>query len=243
VTPAAITVLAWIALGTVPTFSLAASTVAPISVELLHARQVATVQIFNRESGPIRVQASTFKLRPEAGRSDRVPTTELVVVPALAEVPGGGSQVFRIALRRPEPARVERNYRLLLAELEPAAPPGGSSARFSLVHDLPVSVLPAAATEHRVSWSNCPQPPASTGPMPPNCVQLHNQGNRRIRVASVTLRSGSQTHVVPLNPEVLVLPEGSTAMAATWPRGGPTRSAAVTLTSGVVIEAVEHARP
>lgn len=228
-----------------PLGALGASSVAPTSVELLHSRQVATIQVSNPGPQLMRIQASATKLSPTRDGVEREPTNELVVVPALAELRPGARQVFRVALRRSEPSLIERNYRLLLQEVAVAAQEAGVSARLTIAHDLPVSILPAAATEHRVTWSVCAPAATPPGRATAGCLLLHNQGNRRIRIASLTLRSGNEARTTALTPDVLLLPNEASAIAiaVAWPGGLLGRSAAVTLTSGVIIEAVARAQP
>jgi fimbrial chaperone protein len=90
-------------------------------------------------------QAQVLAWTQAAGVDEHQVTSDLLVVPPVARVEPGASQIFRVALRRAPPRQQEMSYRLILedvsAETAPAAA-GGASVRLQVRHSLPVFVEP-----------------------------------------------------------------------------------------------------
>ncbi len=177
----------------------ALTAVSPAVLEISAPERVATLTLANSGVYAVRVQASVFLWAHTEAADKREPTEELMVVPAVAELPPGKTQVFRIALRQPAPSNRERSYRLVLNELSsPAAELTAGDLKFSLSHNVPVMVAPSATITHRIAWSPCRRPPSDAS-APQNCLRLTNEGNHRIKVGSVLLRwpGGSETLRLP----------------------------------------------
>jgi fimbrial chaperone protein len=225
-----------------PLIAWAGSAVSPVLVELPHARAVATVRFTNDAAHPIRVQAATLRWRQIDGANEEKATDELIVVPAIAEVAARATQVFRVALRRPDPSNVERTYRLVLQELPSQAQRAdGVAVQTPLSHDLPVSVAPASAIVRRVGWAPCTEAQSAKRSMPPGAMCLHvsNEGNRRLRIGSLTLTAGDETRTVDLNPSELLLAGAAKALrvSADWPGKSLQRTVTLRDPAGELIEA------
>ena len=69
------------------------------------------------------VQADT-RLWEQVGGEERLsPTRDVLVSPAVFTIPANGSQIVRVALRRPPDAERELSYRLILTEVPQQASP------------------------------------------------------------------------------------------------------------------------
>ena len=160
----------------------------PPLVEIQDAHQGATLRITNTGDQAIRFQTRVFRWS-QAGTQRRELTDDLIVVPAITEIRPGATQVFRIALRRPAPAPIDRAYRLLLENISPTLPIPGAAV-LKLSHDLPVFISTPAAAVRSVGWSACDGPgaPASSGLT--ECVRLSNRGNKRVRFETMVMQIG-----------------------------------------------------
>lgn len=166
--------------------------ISPVVVEMPAVRQPGVVSVFNDSDKPLTFQGQALAWRQDAGRDVFEPTDDLLVVPVIAEIAPGGSQLFRVALRRPTPAPVERTYRLVLEDITPQDESGAVAFRYA--HNLPVLIAPQGPIVRLVRWRECSQAqPERTGESrDARCVRLQNAGNRRIKIERVELESGGQ---------------------------------------------------
>jgi len=174
----------------------------PVVVELAQVNRATTIRITNQSAQSLRLQATVSRWS-QAGADRKERSDELLVVPPIAEIAPGASQLFRVALRRPQPAPRERAYRLLLEDVS-AAPDqaAAGSVQMRLNHDLPVLVAPAGPPVRVITWADCggaagaAQP--ATAPTSP-CLRLTNQGNLRFKFDAITLTgpNGEQRVALP----------------------------------------------
>ena len=153
--------------------------VSPVIVELAPGKPVATITISNTAVEPIVFQAEILTYGE---------TNDLVVVPAIAEVTAGGSQIFRVALRRPEAVPVERAYRLVLDNITEDKRPDEakqSNVKFRISHNLPVFVTSVGVPRVQPRMAPCAPPQGKA------CVRLDNDGNRRIKITGLVVEGGS----------------------------------------------------
>jgi fimbrial chaperone protein len=163
-------VAACAALACLPTWA-GAVTVSPVLVQVTPARPVATVTLANPGDHPMRFQVQVLAWSQRDGIEQRVSSDDLIVAPAIAEIPAGGQQIFRIATRVPAEG-AERAYRLVLEDLgADTARPGEVGIRLRVNHDLPVFVSAAGLAPARLQLGPCAQ--AS-----PGCVRVRNDGDR-----------------------------------------------------------------
>jgi fimbrial chaperone protein len=161
--------------------SVQAVTISPVLIELSTARRIVSVTISNPSEQAMSFQAETLAWSQPDGANHYEPTEDLLVAPPIAEIPPQASQIFRITLRRPLSGTVEQAYRLVLEDVseELAPQPGVVAIRFK--HNLPVYVIPPGETKAEPRWSRCATA-AGKG-----CVQLDNDGSRRLRVSELTV--------------------------------------------------------
>lgn len=173
-----------------------AVTVAPVLVEVSPAQPVQTVVVSNPGDRPLRFQAQVLAWTQRDGADQRIPSDDLIVAPAIADIPAGGRQIFRIAARAP--ARdAQRAYRLVLEDISDAPIATGEvGVRLRINHDLPVFVSPA----------NLPAPALVLGPCAtpaPACVRIENRGARYGVVRSLQVVAAGQSRDEPVNLRLL----------------------------------------
>ena len=162
--------------------------ISPVLVELTPGKPVATVTIGNNSDASIVYQAESLVWRQIDGRDRYEETDDLVVVPPIAEVAAGGSQIFRVALRRPAAVQAERAYRLVLDNITEEKRPEEakqSNVLFRISHNLPVFVASAGVPRVQPRMAPCAPPQGKA------CVRLDNDGNRRIKITGLVVEGGS----------------------------------------------------
>lgn len=211
-------------------------TISPVVVEIGAARRVVSVTVTNRTAKPITLQSQTRLWQQVNGVDHYAPSDDLLVVPAMAQVGANASQVFRITLRRPVPAPLERTYRLILDDITAEqAPDGRAAVAFKFSHNLPVMVAPSGPVTQRVRWTPCATAPGSAMA----CVRLFNAGNRRVKVQSLTLAGDGWQQVLPLKAGENVLAGAARQWQVPQPAGqaGPVRQVQVVTAQGSTLQA------
>jgi len=127
--------------------------ISPLRVELSSRVQTGALTIRNQEDTPVVVQAEGM-LWEQAGGEDKLTSTrDVLVSPAVFTIPANGSQLVRVALRRPADAEHELSYRLILTEVPQQASPDFTGLNVALRLSLPIFVAPSAAANTRLDWS------------------------------------------------------------------------------------------
>lgn len=166
--------------------------ISPVLVELGSARRVVSVVVSNPTASPTTFQTQLLSWRQDDGADHYAESEDLIVTPAIAQIAPGSTQVFRVALRGGPPMPLERSYRLIIEDISELSPTqGGSAVSLRFRFSLPVMVAPAVPAGALARWSLCPAP-AGKG-----CVRLDNEGNRRLRLSTLSLEGpgGWQQHV------------------------------------------------
>jgi fimbrial chaperone protein len=177
--------LAIIAVGILVASGAQAVTISPVMIELTPARRVAAVTVSNESDLPLILQTEALAWTQPKGEDLNEETEDLLVVPPIAEIKPGGSQIFRVTLRRPAPAAAERAYRLVLDDVsEIKKETEGVGVTFSFSHRLPVFVAGTGKIGPKPRLGVC-SPAASSG-----CVRLDNEGDRFFQVRRLTVEGG-----------------------------------------------------
>lgn len=169
--------LTWFCLGTANAMSIS-----PILVELTPARRVASVSMTNPGDQPKTFQAQLLAWSQRDGTDQYAETDDLIITPVIALIAPGSTQIFRVAVRSKSAATVEQAYRLILEDVTEESRPQ-TSVGVSLRYRFSLPVMSAPTTPVRASprWSLCSAPAGKV------CVRLDNDGNRRLRLSTVTL--------------------------------------------------------
>lgn len=172
-----------------------AQQISPVLVELSGTRRVVSVTVVNRSSQPMAMQSQVLAWEQAEGADRYQPTSDLMVVPPLATVPPGGSQIFRVALRR-APSTQELSYRLILQDVSAETQPssnegGGASVRLQFRHSLPVFVAAPAKAAGKAQLVPCP------GKTAPDCVRVENAGDLHVKVSRLVAEGGAWRKELP----------------------------------------------
>jgi fimbrial chaperone protein len=160
--------------------------VSPIRVDLSNAQRSVALTVRNDGDQPSVVQAQLVAWSQDNNEDKLEPTNDLIASPPVFTIPGGGSQIVRVALRRAPDGGVERSYRILVTEVPGKAQPGFSGAQFALKISLPIFVEAAAAkTEPKIAWT------AKKLPSGELALTTTNTGSAHIQVISVELSEQS----------------------------------------------------
>lgn len=210
--------------------------VSPVVIEIDSARKAVAVTITNDGNRAATFQADSFVWRQVDGVDHYEPDDELMVVPAIVEVPPNGSQVFRVMLRAPTASPVERTYRVMLEDISSEVERvEGSGLSFRFKHNLPVLIAPSVKVVNSMQWKACTSAPRAGEA----CVRLRNSGNRRIKIDTITIGGEGWTQSLPLKPQLNVLAgaEREWRLALAPGRSGKLSTVTVLTTQGQALSA------
>ena len=178
-----------------------AVSIAPVLVELTPARRVVSITIGNSGATPVSLQTQVLNWQQVGGVDQYGETADIIVVPPIAEVPAGGSQVFRVTTHLP-PNSQEMAFRLIFEDVTemtgPAADDTSMQVSLRINHNLPVfygAVPPGAAAPRIVA---CQAAAVGVG-----CVRVENQGDHYAVIRSITLSSGEWRKELTVSTRVL----------------------------------------
>jgi fimbrial chaperone protein len=182
-----------------------AQVIAPVIVELPATARLATVSVTNTSGRAVRYQTEVLAWTQRDGADQHEPSRELLVVPPIADVAPGATQIFRIAPRL-RGASGERAYRFVIEDITDASDDGGLSVALRLRHSLPVFVAAAgvagAGAAPRVMLGPCAKQAS------PGCVRVSNAGDRHVAIAALRL-DGAGWHAD-------VRPGAARVLAGSW---------------------------
>jgi fimbrial chaperone protein len=196
------------AFGLSPAPACAASfSISPLRAELSASAQTAALTMRNQEPNPAVVQAEVMLWEQEDGTDRLTPTRDVLVSPAVFTLPAEGSQLVRVALRRPVDPQRELSYRLILTEVPQQARPDFKGLNVALRLSLPIFVAPTAKAAPALEWSAARTADGALA------VTTHNAGNAHARVISFSIAPAADAAVaVPQDVTAYVLP----GQARTW---------------------------
>ena len=159
--------------------AIAGVAISPVSVELSPTQRVAQITLSNTGPAPIVIQADAA-VWSQVDNADRYDKTDaLLVAPAIVEVPARSAQVFRVGLRGAFPKSGERTFRLYLEDI--TEPTKGSGLSLRIRHDLPVMIAGPTPGKALPRLRACEANAAVA------CVRLDNEGDRRVKITSLTV--------------------------------------------------------
>jgi fimbrial chaperone protein len=176
--------------------------VSPVRAELSPAQSSAALTVTN-ETGDeaVVVELRTIAWSQKDGDDIYTPTTELIATPPIFHVAPGGSQVIRVALRRPPAPDRETAYRLILREVPPPPKPGFAGVQIALEMSLPVFAKPRSPTAPALRWKLESQPDGAIG------LSVHNEGSAHAQIADLKLLApGLQQPVGTFSQFAYILP-------------------------------------
>jgi fimbrial chaperone protein len=176
-----------------------AVTIAPVLVELSPARKIVSVTVTNSSDSAVNFQADVLAWSQPDGRDRFEETDELMVVPPIASIAAGASQIFRITPRT-TPSPREQAYRLILEDVTPETAVAANSAtvNFRVRHSLPVFVSPEGKPDTALRVAECAAAAAGKG-----CVRLYNDGSHYVTAKALTVDAAAWHKEVPLGTRLL----------------------------------------
>lgn len=128
-------------------------TVDPLRIVLDPKARSVPITVRNAGDTPVVLQARVKAWSQPQGKDQLDDTRDLLVTPAVVEIPAKSSQTLRIGRRVPAQADArEQTYRVLLKEVLPETGPRGTGLRMALELSLPVFVANESLAEARLDW-------------------------------------------------------------------------------------------
>lgn len=194
--------LGWGSLGTLLALgagAVNAVTITPVLVELSPARRIVSVAVTNPSDRAVTFQSDVLAWSQPDGKDRFEETDDLMVVPPIASIAAGASQIFRITPRTP-PGPQERAYRLILEDVtaETAVSANAATVNIRVRHSLPVFVSPSGKPGTAVRVAECASEAAGKG-----CVRLYNDGDRYITAKTLTIDAAAWHKEVLLGTRLL----------------------------------------
>jgi fimbrial chaperone protein len=166
-----------------------ALTISPVLVELSPDRRITSITISNPADHPVSFQTQILAWSQSEGTDVYAESDELIVVPPIAEVGAGESQIFRVTFRA-APGPQERAYRLIFEDVtdmvSAAQAAGEPRIDIRINHSLPVFITArgkALAQPRLGSCASLVQATTATS----RCIRLDNDGNHYVQIKSLTV--------------------------------------------------------
>jgi fimbrial chaperone protein len=170
-----------------------ALTISPVLVELSPGRRIVSITVSNPDDHAVTYQTQTLAWDQPDGVDRYAETDDLILVPPIALIGAGGTQIFRITMRTPPDAQ-EHAYRLIFEDVTELAtlPPTADNVAINIHinHNLPVFVAAPGTSHPQPRLGQCRSSVPATSPAM-GCIQLDNDGNRYVMVKSMTLEGPS----------------------------------------------------
>lgn len=166
-----------------------ALTISPVLVELSPDRRITSITIFNAADHPVSFQTQTLAWSESDGTDVYNESDELIVVPPIAEIGAGASQIFRVTTRE-APTTQERAYRLIFEDItdivSTAHAAGEASIDIRVNHSLPVFIAGPGKSLAQPRLGACANLGSAPSPTS-SCVRLDNDGNHYLQVKSLSI--------------------------------------------------------
>lgn len=184
----------------------------PVIVEAPAGADATTVTIRNDDASDLSLQVRVFKWAQAGGVETLTPTQDLVASPPIGAAPARASLTIRLIRNVAAPVSGEEAYRLVLDQLPRAPASAGSQVAILLRQVLPVFFVAPDRTPPKVTFSL-----ARRGGRP--CLVVRNEGDRRLRINRVDIRSGARA--IALGGPLLGYALGHSEMSWSLPAGAP----------------------
>ena len=157
--------------------------VSPVHLEVTAPGATATVTLRNNSARAVATQSRVFRWL-QVGDEERLePTEDVVVSPPAAELSPDQNYIVRVVRVAGKPIEGEEAYRLLIDEL-PEEPRRTHTVNFVLRQSIPLLFVAQDASPPDVTWKVAQNGRAVS-------LTAANSGDRRFRVATMTIRDSS----------------------------------------------------
>jgi fimbrial chaperone protein len=168
------------------TSSAASLRVAPTTLELVAPNSAETINLSNDAKHPINVQVRVFRWIQKDGIESLVPSSDVVASPPATRLAPGAAYVVRIVRISQRPIDGEESYRIVVDELPDPSRQKKGTVALIVRHLIPAFFRSPDASTPDVSWS---LKRSRAGFV----LTARNAGQARLRIADLTLASGSRT--------------------------------------------------
>lgn len=172
--------------------------VTPIIQEIGRDESMATYRVSNTGNAEMSVEVRARAWRQETGERVLEETDALLVVPGIANIAAGESQLVRVALRGERPDR-ELAFRVVFEELPRPPEPGFFGVQTNVKVDVPLFFSPAHP-QSDVDW-RLSRASANT-----LVLEAVNEGNRHARFSDLVLNSADGLRIGALQGPIYILP-------------------------------------
>lgn len=176
-----------------------AVSIAPVLVNLSPAKRIVSITIANNGKQAVSFQTQALAWSQVDGVDQYGATTDLIVVPPIAAIAAGSSQIFRVTTHLP-PSTQEVAFRVVFEDVTEmaAAPAEGESMQVNLRinHSLPVFFAASEPIKTQAQVVACATARAG-------CVRIENTGNRYVVVRTLSLSRGDWKHELTVSTRVL----------------------------------------
>ncbi len=171
-----------------------ALTISPVLVELSPGRRIVSITVVNSADHAMTFQTDTLAWDQPDGVDRYAETDDLIVVPPIATISAGGTQIFRVTMRAPSDTQ-EHAYRLILEDVTEFTKPSSDDVALNIHvnHNLPVFVAASGKPHPQPRLGPCRSAVAPTSDAS-RCIQLDNDGDRYVTVQSMTV-DGTNLHL------------------------------------------------
>jgi P pilus assembly chaperone PapD len=171
-----------------------------VLVDLSPTRRIVSITISNPGDTAISYQAQTLAWTQVNGVDQFVDSNALLVAPAIANIPAGGTQIFRVASRLPLGAS-EQAYRLIFEDISELASPVGQQMTVTLRvnHNLPVFLAASGDSRALPNMTACNKPAAAGM----GCLRIENQGDRYLQLSGLSFGDAGRRQKIALSGRVL----------------------------------------
>jgi fimbrial chaperone protein len=155
--------------------------VEPVLIDMTAPGAAATITLRNEGTAPINAQIRLFRWSQVDGKENLEPTEDVVASPPAAKLGAKSNYVVRVVRVTKRPVSGEESYRILVDQLPDPAQQKGNAVNLLVRYSIPVFFGAADRNNAKLTWSVA----MSGGKLK---ITAHNEGERRIRVASLILR-------------------------------------------------------
>ena len=160
--------------------SAASLQVAPVLFEFPAGKAADTLTLTNEGQAELNAQVRVVRWTQIDGVEKTEPTTDIVASPPVVTVGPGGSQVVRLVRVSKKPVLGEESYRVTVDELPDKSQLRPNEVGFTFKYSIPIFFMAELGGNSHLTW-------AIEKIKDTTFVSAKNDGNRRVRIAGLTL--------------------------------------------------------
>ena len=161
--------------------SAASLQASPVLLEINEKAPSSLVNIRNTGDKPINVQTRVMRWTQQGGQESLVEATDVVASPPIATLQPGANYSVRIVRTSKAPVAREEAYRVLVDQLPDPGQRRSGTVAIVLRHSIPVFMLSPSGGVPKVEWTVSERQGRLV-------LRATNRGDRRLRLANVSLR-------------------------------------------------------